>query len=420
MLFDNVLLEQFCRRLVRRGSLTVIDAKGRRHEAGTGTPAVTVRLHDPSLHWKLAIRPEVAAGEAYTKGTLTLENGSTIYDLIDLVAANMEGDSVYSAARLLRTADAFRRLRQFNPVKRSERNVAHHYDLTTGFYRLFLDDDMQYSCAYFRHDDDSLEAAQAYKKNRLAAKLFLQPGQRVLDIGCGWGGLALSLAGAAEDVEVTGLTLSRPQLETARFRAEQARIADRVHFLAQDYRHHQGTYDRIVSVGMFEHVGINHYRTFFDQVARLLNDDGVCVLHTIGRAAGPGATDPWIQRYIFPGGYSPALSKILPHIERARLWATDVEVMRLHYAETIRHWRRRFLAKRDEVIELYNEEFARMWEYYLVVSEIAFRRLDSVVFQIQIAKSQDTLPLTREYMWSGNDDTEFSESRNTDSHRRSA
>jgi cyclopropane-fatty-acyl-phospholipid synthase len=391
-----VLLETFYRHLIRQGCLTIIDADGRAHVCGSGSPAVTVRLHDASLHWKLILRPEISAGEAYMEGTLTIEDGD-LYDLVDLVALNMKGNTVQPATRLLRSAEVFRRLQQFNPIKRSHQNVSHHYDLTGGFYRLFLDADMQYSCAYFRRSDDTLETAQMHKKRRLAAKLYLRPGQRVLDIGCGWGGLALSLAEAA-DVEVVGLTLSNPQLETARFRAAEKALDDRVHFLAQDYRQHQGKYDRVVSVGMFEHVGINHYRAFFDRVARLLADDGVAVLHTIGRAAGPGTTDPWIQRYIFPGGYSPALSEVLPHIERAGLWVTDVEVLRLHYAETLRHWRMRFLANRAKVADLHNDAFARMWEYYLVVSEIAFRRLDSVVFQIQLSKSQTTLPLTRDYI----------------------
>lgn len=391
-----MLLARFYRYLITKGCLTIIDAHGRRHVCGQGEPAVTVRLHDPALHWKLYLRPEISAGEAYMNGTLTVESGN-IYDLVDLVARNMRGSTVRPAARFLRSAEIFRRLQQFNPIRRSQRNVAHHYDLTTRFYRLFLDSDLQYSCAYFGTPDASLEAAQSLKKQRLARKLYLQQGHRVLDIGCGWGGLALSLAQAC-DVEVVGLTLSTPQVETARFRTEGLGLENRVRFAAEDYRQHLGTYDRIVSVGMFEHVGINHYRAFFEQLARLLNDDGVAVLHTIGRAAGPGATDPWVRRYIFPGGYAPALSEIIPYIERAGLWITDVEVLRVHYAETLHCWRQRFLANRDQVAELYNEEFCRMWEYYLVICEVAFRRLDSVVFQIQLAKSLDTLPITRQYM----------------------
>lgn len=414
------LLEAFLRRIVKFGNYTIRTSSGHEFTIGDGSgKPLTITLTDKAAEVRLLRDPALTLGELYMAGQLLIEGG----DIFDLHMAAQRNISAADMSTVLRLADRMRfmirGLKQNNHMRRARSNVAHHYDLDGRLYSLFLDPDMQYSCGYFEHADSTLEEAQLAKKRHIVAKMDVQQGDRVLDIGCGWGGLAMSLAGAA-DVEVVGLTLSEPQLQTARHRAQEAGLDNRVTFLNQDYRQHSGIYDRIVSVGMFEHVGINHYRTFFDQVARLLNDDGVCVLHTIGRAAGPGATDPWIQRYIFPGGYSPALSKILPHIERARLWATDVEVMRLHYAETIRHWRRRFLAKRDEVIELYNEEFARMWEYYLVVSEIAFRRLDSVVFQIQIAKSQDTLPLTREYMWSGNDDTEFSESRNTDSHRRSA
>jgi cyclopropane-fatty-acyl-phospholipid synthase len=290
-----------------------------------------------------------------------------------------------------------RRLHQYNPVARSQKNVAHHYDLSSELYALFLDSDRQYSCAYFRDPGDDIETAQRAKLRHIAAKLRLRPGLKVLDIGSGWGGLALYLA-ETYGVDVTGLTLSAEQHKLATQRAAAAGLSDRVRFLMRDYREADGLYDRIVSVGMFEHVGVNQYGAFFDRVHRLLNPDGVALLHTIGRSDGPGATHPWVRKYIFPGGYSPALSEIVPVVERAQLWLTDVEVLRLHYAETLRLWRQRFLANRERVRALYDERFCRMWELYLVGAEIGFRRQGLVNFQIQIAKAVDAVPLTRDYM----------------------
>ncbi len=290
-----------------------------------------------------------------------------------------------------------RRLKQFNPIERARANVGHHYDLSDDLYNLFLDGDRQYSCAYFSDFEDSLEQAQENKKHRIAAKLLLEPGHLVLDIGSGWGGLAIYLA-REYGVRVTGLTLSTEQLNVSRARARDASLDDRVKFELLDYREITGQFDRIVSVGMFEHVGINHYPTFFGKVAELLNDDGIALLHTIGRGDGPDMTDPWFQKYIFPGGYIPALSEVVPELERAGLWTTDVEVLRLHYAQTLRHWRKRFLANRAKAVALYDERFARMWEYYLVASEMSFRNLDNMVFQIQMAKRMDAVPLTRDYM----------------------
>jgi cyclopropane-fatty-acyl-phospholipid synthase len=290
-----------------------------------------------------------------------------------------------------------RRLHQFNPVGRASRNIRHHYDLSAGFYRLFLDEDMQYSCAYFPHPDASLEEAQLAKKRHIAAKLAMRPGLRVLDIGSGWGGMGLYLARDFE-ATVTGVTLSRDQHEVSCARAREAGLAERAVFELRDYRSLGDRFDRIVSVGMFEHVGVSHYREFFETCGRLLDDDGVMLLHSIGRSGVPGATNPFIRKHIFPGGYMPSLSEVLPVIERSGLVVTDIEILRLHYAETLKHWRARFHASWDEAAERFDERFCRMWDFYLAGSEAAFRWQDLMVFQIQIAKTNHTLPITRDYM----------------------
>ena len=291
----------------------------------------------------------------------------------------------------------FRVFEQYNPLGKARANVAHHYDLSDTLYSLFLDNDRQYSCGYFTEPEQSLEVAQSNKKRHLASKLLLKPGQRVLDIGSGWGGLALYLAQEC-GVHVTGLTLSTEQLRESTRRAAAAGLADRVKFELLDYREVQGSYDRIVSVGMFEHVGIVHYPTFFAKLSQLLTDDGVALLHSIGRADGPSYTNAWLRKYIFPGGYSPAISEVVPVVERTGLWITDLEVLRLHYAETLRIWRQRFLANRERVRALYDERFCRMWEFYLAGSEVAFRREGHMNFQMQLAKRVNTVPLTRNYM----------------------
>ncbi|HTZ35365.1 MAG TPA: cyclopropane-fatty-acyl-phospholipid synthase family protein [Stellaceae bacterium] len=393
-----MLLARLLSRLIRIGRLELVDARGGRHVfAGAPGPSVAVRLQDPALHWKFAVKPRLAVPEAYMDGTLTLEAGG-IYDLIELLVRN---DERMAASRLWRLGERLRtttrRLHQYNPAARSRRNAAHHYDLSDELYELFLDRDRQYSCAYFLNPDDDIDTAQLNKRRHIAAKLLLRPGMRVLDIGSGWGGLALYLASEC-GVEVTGLTLSSEQLKVARRRAAQAGLADRVRFELRDYRQERDTYDRIVSVGMFEHVGVNQYPVFFDRVKALLKPDGVGLLHSIGRMDGPGTTNPWLRKYIFPGGYSPAISEVVPMVERARLWITDIEVLRLHYAETLKAWRRRFLQQRDRVLALYDERFCRMWETYLAGSEIAFRHGGHLVMQIQMAKAVDTVPLTRDYM----------------------
>jgi cyclopropane-fatty-acyl-phospholipid synthase len=356
-----------------------------------------VRLRDPALHWKLLLRPRLVVGEAYMDGALTIEEG-TLYDLIDVLAANEEALPPGPVLRLAHIAGrALRRLYQYNPIFRARRNAAHHYDLSDQLYACFLDSDRQYSCAYFRSPDDDLDTAQLNKRRHLAAKLLLQPGHKVLDIGSGWGGLALFLAREC-GADVTGLTLSEEQHKVATQRAAEAGLADRVRFQLRDYREETGRYDRIVSVGMFEHVGVNQYTTFFRKLDECLVPDGVALLHSIGRMDGPGATNPWLRKYIFPGGYSPAVSEVVPHAERARLWITDIEILRLHYAATLRAWRRRFMENRDRIRQLYDERFCRMWEMYLVGSEIAFRRGGHLVMQIQMAKAIDTVPLIRDYI----------------------
>lgn len=387
-------LTRLLKRLIRTGSLTVILPSGEALRAGDGAgEPVCIRLRDHRTAWRLALYPGLGLGEAWMDGTVTLERGA-LWDLLDLVGRNL---ALRPPPRRGRLARLWRRIEQANDRARARRNVAHHYDLSLELYRRFLDADLQYSCAYFDRPGMSLDEAQAAKKRHLAAKLLLRPGQSVLDIGCGWGGLALTLAEDA-GARVTGVTLSDEQLAVARGRAEQRRLADRVEFRKQDYRDVEGTFDRIVSVGMFEHVGAPNYQAYFDAIARLLADDGVAVLHAIGQNHVSVSNQPWMAKYIFPGGYTPALSEILPAIERAGLWVTDVEILRLHYAETLRAWRARFEANRREIAALYDERFCRMWEFYLCLSEVAFRHRGCMVFQIQLSKRVDAVPLTRDYI----------------------
>jgi cyclopropane-fatty-acyl-phospholipid synthase len=393
------MLNRLLASIVKKGSLTLIAPGRRRTTFGVGTPQVTMHLHDRRAVVELALNPELKLGELYMDGRLTVENGD-IADLLDLLMYNLSLASprgVLKAERVWRWVT--RRFAQLNYSSRARRNVAHHYDLSGKLYDLFLDRDRQYSCAYFSAPGETLEEAQVGKKRHIAAKLHLDtPGLRVLDIGSGWGGLALDLARDC-GANVLGVTLSEEQIALSRSRAENAGLAERCRFELVDYRALSGTFDRIVSVGMFEHVGVPYYRAFFDKLRALLADDGVALLHTIGRTDGPGVTSPWTAKYIFPGGYAPALSEVLPAIERAGLIVTDIEVLRLHYAETLKEWRRRFKAHRSIVAELYDERFCRMWEFYLAGAEMAFRHDGQVVYQIQLTKCIGTLPLTRDYMF---------------------
>jgi cyclopropane-fatty-acyl-phospholipid synthase len=394
-----MMLEQLFRTIVKRGELTVIDSNGRTRRYGDpgNGPRVTIQLHDRALHTRLPLNPRLVVGEAYMDGTLTVEDGA-IYDFLDLVGLNIGGNPMNAWDRwFLRAELLWRRFQQANPLGKAQKHVAHHYDLSGELYDLFLDADRQYSCGYFLDPGMTLDEAQEAKKRHIAAKLCLEPGHKVLDIGSGWGGLSLYLAQTV-DVEVTGVTLSAEQHKLSQQRATEAGLAERVGFHLRDYREQVGTYDRIVSVGMFEHVGAPHYQEFFDKISSLLCDDGVVLLHTISDRNIPMATNPWLRRYIFPGGHCPSISEILPAIERAGLWVTDIEILRLHYAETLRHWRERFMANRDKAAALYDERFCRMWEFYLASCEMGFRRMGMMVAQIQLTKAVDAAPLTRDYM----------------------
>ena len=393
-----MMLSSFLRAIMHDGTLVVIDHDGARHEFGTGQePRIVVRFTDKTVARNILKSPELGTAEAYMDGKLIIEEGD-LYGFLSLASSNMYRHQDYWLLRLQkRIAGWTRRLAQFNPAPRAKKNVAHHYDLSDTLYDLFLDAGRQYSCAYFAEPDYTLEQAQLAKKNHIASKLLLKEGQKVLDIGCGWGGLAFHI-NEVSGAETVGITLSEEQLKYAEEKAARSGLAGQVQFRLQDYRNVPDKFDRIVSVGMFEHVGTPHYREFFEKCADLLTDDGVMLLHTIGRYDGPGATDSFTRKYIFPGGYSPALSEIMPHIEKAGLVVTDIEILRLHYAETLKEWRRRFMKNRDKVKEIYDERFCRMWEFYLAGSECAFRFGGHCNFQIQIAKDQHAVPLTRDYM----------------------
>ena len=394
----NAVFKAYLRRLVRKGHLEVQTAGGPVEVFGDGSgPPLGVELLDHAAEQRLMLNPALSLGELYMDGRIVVTKGD-LYGLLDLGARNLAGlDGQPWVKALNKARIALRGLHQRNDRQRAKRNVAVHYDLDERLYRLFLDSDRQYSCAYFEYPGQSLEDAQTAKKRHLAAKLLPKDGATTLDIGCGFGGLGLYLAGVA-GARVTGVTLSEEQFAVATERARQADLADRVEFRLQDYRDVPETFDRIVSVGMFEHVGVTHYDEFFTKVRGLLKDDGVMMLHSIGRNSVPGVTNPWIRKYIFPGGYIPSLSEVLPAIERAGLYVTDIEILRLHYADTLRAWRERFMARRDEAAELYDERFCRMWEFYLAGSETSFRVDGHMVFQIQLAKRQESVPLTRDYI----------------------
>ncbi|WP_323020405.1 cyclopropane-fatty-acyl-phospholipid synthase family protein [Pararhodobacter sp.] len=395
------LLDAYLKSLIRTGALTLTLPDGTTRRFGPGgpdAPDVAVTITDEATLKALATNPQLALGEAYMDQRLTIA-GDDLHGLLELVLRNLAHGHERGLAKLQAALrDLTRGIAQRNPAARSKANVAHHYDLSGALYDLFLDEDRQYSCAYFKSPGDSLDQAQRQKKAHIAGKLRLEPGMKVLDIGCGWGGMGLTLA-RDYGAEVLGVTLSEEQLKVARARAEAAGLADRVRFELMDYRAVAGQFDRIVSVGMFEHVGAPNFGTYFTKVEELLKPEGVALIHTIGRFTPPGSTNPWITRYIFPGGYIPALSETMAAVEKTGLVSTDVEVWRLHYAYTLRHWYDRFMARQDEAAALYDERFVRMWKFYLVASEQTFRFAGQCVFQLQLARDQQAVPLTRDYLY---------------------
>ena len=389
---------QLLGKLIRKGNLEVETADGKVHRFGDGSgPLLGAKFADRAAQRELLANPALALGELYMNGRVDVTKGS-LYDLLEMGARNLADLKGLAWLKALdKTRFALRRLHQRNDRRRARSHVAQHYDRDARLYRLFLDPDLQYSCAYFKHPGISLDEAQLAKKRHIAAKLLVGDNASVLDIGCGFGGMALYLARIA-GARVTGVTLSEEQFAVAVERASEAGLAQRVHFRLRDYRDVRETFDRIVSVGMFEHVGVSGYDEYFQTVKRQLTDDGVMLLHSIGRNSVPGVTNPWIRKYIFPGGYIPSLSEVLPSVERAGLFVTDIEILRLHYAETLRAWRERFMANRDAASKLYDERFCRMWEFYLAGAETSFRVDGNMVFQLQIAKKQDAVPLTRDYI----------------------
>jgi cyclopropane-fatty-acyl-phospholipid synthase len=395
------LLSGLLDKFIRNGTLRLYDASGTLHTFGGKQPgpAVTLRINRRGLATTLFLNPELKAAEAYMDGGLTFEDGSGVYDLLLLFSVNRSGLAAHGGQKLLRRLwRALRRWHQANPTGVAAKQARHHYDLSTELYRLFLDDDMQYSCAYFRDPEhDTLEEAQRYKLIHATAKLQLKPGMSVVEIGSGWGGFAIHLA-RETGARVVGINVSPEQIKIARERAQAAGVADLVEFRELDYRDVAGTFDRVVSVGMMEHVGIAHFDEYFAKIRGLLKDDGYGFIHCIGRMSPPGTTGPFIRKYIFPGGYSPALSEVLAATERNGLWVADIEVLRLHYYHTIRHWRQRFASNRARAAQIYDERFCRMWEFYLAAVELEFLHGSHMVFQMLVAKTRDAVPIRRDFM----------------------
>ena len=390
------LLRYFLQQFIRRGAMVFTTASGAKFSCGDGTgEPVCVRFLTADAERRVLLNPELALGEVYMEGSFVVERGS----IADALAILMDQPEILPRWAKVQwwLRYLIRHIGQFNRRSRSKDNVAHHYDLDGRLYSLFLDSDKQYSCGYFENPEATLDDAQLAKKRHLAAKLLIRRGDKVLDIGSGWGGLGLYLA-EMTGANVTGVTLSTEQLQASNARAAEKKLTSSAKFFLEDYRDIPGPFDRIVSVGMFEHVGVDFYDTYFRRCAELLTDDGVMLLHSIGRSDGPDVTNPWIAKYIFPGGYIPALSEVMPAIERAGLLVCDIEILRLHYAETLKAWRERFMARREEAVRLYDERFALMWEFYLACSEMSFRKQNLMNFQIQLTKRQGVVPMTRDYL----------------------
>jgi len=393
-------LSNFLNRLIKDDGFELIDANSKSYLIGKPKKENPIRFKilDKTLHWKLLINPDLYLGEGYTDGSIVIENG-TLTEFLDIAIKNIGRDSANSITNAL---DKFRRIYRyitnFNLIGKSKQNVAHHYDLSNKFYDLFLDEKRQYSCAYFKNENDTLEVAQNNKIDHIIKKLNLKPNHKVLDVGCGWGTLALDIAKKTQ-CEVVGITLSKNQLEYAQQKAREMNLENQVEFRLEDYRQLSEKFDRVVSVGMFEHVGRKFYSKYFNKVFDFLNEDGVALIHTIGSINPPRGPQPWITKYIFPGGYTPSLSEVSLPIEKSGLIISDLEVLRAHYAHTIRNWKDRFMSKKEQVLEMFDEKFFRMWEFYLVGCEMSFKWSDQVVFQFQLTRKLKATPITRDYIY---------------------
>ena len=392
-------LARFLNKVFKKGGFILTDADSKDYIIGQPTEdPIKLKILNKKLHYKLLFHPDLYFGEAYTNGDIVIENGS-LTDFLDLALMNIGRNELNIFSYLLnKLRGSYRYLTNFNFIKKSKMNVSHHYDIKDDLYDLFLDPKRQYSCAYFKNENDSLETAQNNKIQHIIKKLNIKPDQKVLDIGCGWGSLAIDIAKNAK-CEVTGITLSENQLNYCNQKAKELNLQNQVKFKLMDYRELDEKFDRIVSVGMFEHVGKKFYKKYFKCVHDLLNENGAALIHTIGSIDKPRDPQPWISKYIFPGGYTPSLSEIARPIEESNLVLNDLEVLRLHYAHTLRNWRERFLNKKDKVLEMFDERFLRMWEFYLAGCEMAFKWGDQVVFQLQLSKNKTTIPPTRDYIY---------------------
>ena len=396
----NTSLKNFCESLFKEDGFILVDANSKEYKIGKPKKDIPIKLKilDKSLHYKLLLLPDLYLGEAYTNGSVVIENGS-ITDFLEIAMKNIgRGETNIYAKTIKKVFGTYRYLTNFNFINRSKSNVAHHYDISEKLYDLFLDENRQYSCAYFKNDNDSLETAQKNKMNHIIKKLNLKNNQKVLDIGSGWGTLAIEIAKQSK-CEVTGITLSENQLKYSQNKVKELNLENQVNFKLMDYRELNEKFDRVVSVGMFEHVGRKFYGKYFEKVSNLLADDGLALIHTIGSVMTPRDPHPWITKYIFPGGYTPSLSEVAKPIERSGLIISDMEVLRMHYSHTLRHWKERFLGKKDEVLTMFDEKFYRMWEFYLAGCEMAFKWGDQVVFQFQLTKDLTTAPNTRDYIY---------------------
>jgi len=393
-------LARFLNKLFKKGGFILVDANSKKYIIGSPDKLnpITIKLLKKKLHYQLLLYPDLYFGEAYANGNIKIENG-TLTDFLNLALMNVGRNELNFFSQLFnKLRGSYRFLTNFNFIKKSKMNVAHHYDISDDLYDLFLDSKKQYSCAYFKDENDSLETAQNNKINHIIKKLNIKPNQKILDIGSGWGSLAIDIAKTVQ-CEVTGITLSKNQFNYSIKKAKELNLENQVNFKLMDYRQLNEKFDRVVSVGMFEHVGRKFYKTFFTQINKLLNDKGVALIHTIGSVNPPRDPHPWITKYIFPGGYTPSMSEVTGPIEKSGLIVTDIEVLRMHYSHTLRHWKERFLANKSKVIEMFDEKFFRMWEFYLTSCEVAFKWGDQVVYQFQLTKDYRSIPTTRDYIY---------------------